>query len=99
MPQLQLNLEELLEHREVKMENHVISWYSSAKAVGGKTGYSGQDESCLKYLHLPENLDDVHFDLNSSHPDDDYVLEKYDQTDNISVLLSWVKEFGNQDNR
>jgi hypothetical protein len=98
MPLLQLNVRELVENREVEMENHVISWYSSTNAQG-ETGYFGQDKACLKYLHLPENLDDVHFDLNSSHPDDDYKLQKYDQTENISDVLSWVKEFGSKDNR
>jgi hypothetical protein len=98
MPQLQLNLRKLLEHHEVKMENRVISWYSYTTALG-EIGYTGQDESCLKYLHLPENLDAVHFDLNLSHPEDDYKLGELDQTENISDLLSWVKDFGNQDNR
>jgi len=98
MPQMQLSLTELLEHREVKMENHVISWFISTNALG-EAGFFGQDESCLKYLHLPDRLNDVHFDLNASHPDDDYKLEKYDQSENISNLLYWVKEFGNQDNR
>jgi hypothetical protein len=99
MPQLQLRLEELLEHREVKLENRVISWYSTTNALQDGNGYSGQDESCLRYLHLPENLDDVHFDLNLSHPDEDFQLQKYDKTENISDMLSWVREFGNQDNR
>jgi hypothetical protein len=100
MPQLHLNLGELLQHREVKMENlGVISWFAIKNASCGNTGYCGQDESCLRYLHLPKNLDDANFDLNLSHPDDDYMLEQYDQTENNSDLLSWIKDFGNKDNR
>jgi len=72
---------------------------STTNALQDGNGYSGQDESCLRYLHLPENLDDVHFDLNLSHPDEDFQLQKYDKTENISDMLSWVREFGNQDNR
>jgi hypothetical protein len=99
MPQLKLNSRELMDHHEIEMEKNVISWYANKNASSSDSGYSGQDKSCLRYLHLPENLDDVHFDLNLSHPDDDYYLEKYDQTEIFDDLLSWIKDFGNQDSR
>lgn len=98
MPELQLRLKELLDHHEVQLEKRAISWYSTNGALWGDIGYSGQDESCLRYLHLPDNLDDVHIDLNLSHPADDYQLENFGQAENISDLLSWIKDFGNQDN-
>jgi hypothetical protein len=82
----------------VQLEKRAISWYSTKSALWEDIGYSGQDESCLRYLHLPENLNDVRFDLNLSHPDDDYQLDKFGQTENISDLLSWIRDFGNQDN-
>jgi hypothetical protein len=100
MPQLHMKFGELLEHREIKIEKlNVISWYAMKNASFGESGYCGQDESCLRYLHLPENLENVNFDLNLSHPDDDYMLEAYDQTENISDLLTWIKDFGNKGNR
>jgi hypothetical protein len=86
MPQLHLNLGELLQHREVKMEKFgVISWFAIKNASCGNTGYCGQEESCLRYLHLPADLNNM--------------LEQYDQTENNSNLLSWIKDFGNKDNR
>jgi len=98
-PKLSLTFRELLEHREVQLENHVISWYSTTNTLEDNNGYSGQDKSCLRYLHLPKNLDKVHFDLNLSHPDDEYKQEELDQTDNINDLLSWIKDFGIKDDR
>lgn len=69
MPQLKLSLE-LLESSEVKIEKSAISWYGvKSEPSSGETVYCGQDVSCLRYLHLPENLKNVHFDLNLRHPD------------------------------
>jgi hypothetical protein len=97
MPQLNLTLGELLVRREAHLEKRAISWYAVRDALWDGNGYSGQDESCLKYLHLPENLDHVHFDLNRSHPDDNHQLKEYARTENISDLLCWIQEFGNQE--
>lgn len=97
MPELQLSVQDLERRREVQVDKRVISWFGVQEAPLGGIGYSGQDESCLKYLHLPDNLDDVNFDLNLSHPDDDYKLQSYSQSENISNLLSWVKDCGSQD--
>jgi hypothetical protein len=64
--------------------------------------------SCLRYLHLPENLDDVHFDLNMRHPDDEYKMFKEDITDKTvsqkrapkgEDLLLWIKDVGFEDKR
>lgn len=97
MPQLQLNLEELLEYPEIEIEKRVISWYSTRADDSGKTCI-GQDESCLRYLHLPKDLDNVHFNLNCSHSDDDFQLHKYEESEDIRELLTWIKDFGNKDN-
>lgn len=95
---LTLTLGDLLEHREVQLEKRVISWYSYKDGSWDGDGYIGQDVSGLKYLHLPESLTRVQFDLNWSHPDDDFKLAEYAKIENIGGLLSWIKEFGNQDN-
>jgi hypothetical protein len=89
MPQFQLSLELLESRDDVTMEKRAISWYGVKFSPLGEAVNCGKDESCLRYLHLPENLDNVRFDLNRSHPDDDYKQEEVDQTDKISDLLSW----------
>jgi hypothetical protein len=103
MPHLQLSLE-LLESSEVNMEKHAISWYGVKRDPSGENVYCGQDESCLRYLHLPENLDGVHFDLNMRHPDDEYKMFKEDKTVSQKRapkedLLLWIKDVGFNDKR
>jgi hypothetical protein len=108
MPQLILSIELLESSSDVKLEKSAISWYGvKSLPSSGETIYCGQDVSCLRYLHLPENLDDVHFDLNIRHPDDEFkmYLDKEVEPDFLKKrrvcedLLFWIKEVGYQDKR
>jgi hypothetical protein len=53
-----------------------ISWYSNRNALRVlvalyvQSSYCGQDKSALLYLHLPQNLTNVKFNLSRTHPDD-----------------------------
>jgi len=78
----------------VQFEKRAVSWF------GNKDGVIGQDESVLRYLHLPEKLDGVNLNLNRSHPEDDFSLEKYESKEDKKAIdmMSWIKDFGLRDN-
>jgi len=77
----------------VAFENCAVSWYG-----GVKDKYTGQDESILRYFHLPEKLEGVNYDLNLTRiPFGDPPDEESERSETCD--MSWIKEFGNIDNR
>ncbi|XP_065346222.1 uncharacterized protein LOC135943557 [Cloeon dipterum] len=79
--------------KDVDFNATAVSWYTSRDAVRGEIGFCGQDESAIKYLHMPASTR-VNFNLNRTHPGDKLQIEKYADNKDISDLLSWVQEIG-----
>jgi len=91
---------EELEDSSVRFEKCAVSWYASRNSVSSEVGYCGQDGSAFDHLQVPSGRHhNVNFNLNRSHPDDDFKLDRFEEPESIGDSLSWIKEFGGQDNR
>jgi len=88
-----------LEIGDAEFQKVAFSWHATRNALTGAIEYCGQDETALRYLHLPKNLENVNFNLNLSHPDDDFKFSYYGGHDNFLDFFAWVKEFGQQNDK
>jgi hypothetical protein len=76
-----------------------ISWYSVRRRQSGYN-YCEQDESALPYLHLPKNLTNLKFNLNRSHPDDNFEGEEFEEENEERCpkveqdLFMWIRDMG-----
>lgn len=69
-----------------KFEPKLIGWFTKDE----EGGFRGEDTNFLKYLHLPRNLSNVHFDLSHFNDDDQFNFPIY-EPENIDPLLYWIK--------
>lgn len=74
-----------------KMKTTLISWYTTKYGNSGanQQGYCGQDESALLYIHLPDG-NEVDFNLNRTHPEDDFQQDKYGGNRGLTEMLAWI---------
>ncbi|XP_059481078.1 uncharacterized protein LOC132199966 [Neocloeon triangulifer] len=83
-------------NEDLNFKTKAVSWYTTRNALRCDVGFCGQDDSAVRYLHLPKS-GRVNFNLNRTHPDDDFKLDKYTENEDISDMLSWVQEIGSNE--